>query len=856
MARTGFSPARARWTAAKPTTYREGVLPRPAICLTLLLPALLLAQLTTGFLEGTVPVPGGTAILITGGAGFRASVQTDASGHFAIALPYGRYEVSVNNQPGVTVLVTAGETTRLDLDAPPPPPVPSYPEAFSAQGARLSREPATVTEPLDFAGLSDNRLAVESRSSISWTRTRYTLDGMDAGDSYQPGRPAILPDVETAEEPREFWHGTLSTADTASSLAATNLPGAAERGLVQQSERFTSFTRDRAEAGGPLTKWADLIVSAAGQWSAQTVPLATPGSQQHSRLLFEDARSRIRAGSRDQIEALYSGSSASLSGWGEPAGFEALAGGRMMPEFPLPGGFAGESERDRFDFLQAGWTHLLSRGLLQVRYGYSDAHLDTTGSGAQSRIELLGGAVTGAPPLANLATRGRHGVESILAVATARHHIAADGGFETSAARNRFTAPSGADLITVAGVPAFTVQFNTPTDTRQRMQSFHGTLSDRWTVAPALSLDAGLTADFARSNLIAWNSVAPRAGLAWRVPHSRGLVLRGAFSRACAPLAGRYLDFGDPNSLGGNVYLYQGPLVARFGGPYSSIDPSLRRPYADQFDIAARIAPLARLSASIHLFRRDEKQRLAAINVGVPAQAFTPVAIVDPYDGQQLTVFQQNPSTFGQDRYLLTNPPGLREQNSGVVTELANRWSRIAFHLSFVAEKSYGATNPSDAVFENDPGVVGSLFADPNTAIHAAGRSFLDRAYVAKAQIVYRLPGGLELASVADYLDGLPFARQLLVTGLAQGPIVVATTVRGSPEGGNRSQYVANWNLRLERQFPLPTGRIAAAIDILNVTNAAKRLQESDLSSPSFNLRLPVAIQPPRFARLDLRYEF
>ena len=85
---------------------------------------------------------------------------------------------------------------------------------------------------------------------------------------------------------------------------------------------------------------------------------------------------------------------------------------------------------------------------------------------------------------------------------------------------------------------------------------------------------------------------------------------------------------------------------------------------------------------------------------------------------------------------------------------------------------------------------------------------------------------------------------------------MVATTVRGSPEGGNRSQYVANWNLRLERQFPLPTGRIAAAIDILNVTNAAKRLQESDLSSPSFNLRLPVAIQPPRFARLDLRYEF
>jgi hypothetical protein len=35
-------------------------------------------------------------------------------------------------------------------------------------------------------------------------------------------------------------------------------------------------------------------------------------------------------------------------------------------------------------------------------------------------------------------------------------------------------------------------------------------------------------------------------------------------------------------------------------------------------------------------------------------------------------------------------------------------------------------------------------------------------------QLVYRLPskiGGIEIFNVADYLDGLPFARQLLVTG-------------------------------------------------------------------------------------------
>ena len=67
-----------------------------------------------------------------------------------------------------------------------------YPEAFSLQGLLLSREPSSVTEPLDFTGLSDNRLAVESQRGFSWTDTQYKFQGMDATDSYQPGLPAVL----------------------------------------------------------------------------------------------------------------------------------------------------------------------------------------------------------------------------------------------------------------------------------------------------------------------------------------------------------------------------------------------------------------------------------------------------------------------------------------------------------------------------------------------------------------------------------------------------------------------------------------------------------------------------------------
>jgi hypothetical protein len=345
-------------------------------------------------------------------------------------------------------------------------------------------------------------------------------------------------------------------------------------------------------------------------------------------------------------------------------------------------------------------------------------------------------------------------------------------------------------------------------------------------------------------------------------------------------LAGRYLDFGNPNSLGGSAYQWiasnsngsfqpgqQGSLLQRFGGPYSSISPSLHRPYSDEFDIGAEFPLAPRSVASIHLFRRDGKDRIAAIDTGVPNQAFTPVSILDPgpdgipgtFDDQRLTVYAQSSATLGQDRYLLSNPGGLRMLNTGLLAEASTQWRRLTLHASFVAEKSYGPTNPGDAVYENDQGVIGALLLDPNTAIHAAGRSFVDRAYVGKIQASYRLPprwGGIEVGSVTDYLDGLVFARQLLVTGLPQGPFLVATTVRGSPEGGNRAQYVINWNLRISRQFGLPVGRLAATADILNVINAGQRLQEDDLSGPSFNLRLPVTIQPSRFVRIGFRYEF
>lgn len=177
--------------------------------------------------------------------------------------------------------------------------------------------------------------------------------------------------------------------------------------------------------------------------------------------------------------------------------------------------------------------------------------------------------------------------------------------------RNRFSVPSNLNLITANGVPSFVTQFNTPLDTVETVRSFSGYATDRVALTRTLALDVGARADISRGLVqgrpgtpIAWNTLSPRAGLAWAVPHARGLILRGVYFRVYAPLAGRDLDFANPNSLSGSEYQWidrnadgfyqpgeQGPLLLRFGGLYSSVDPSLRRPYSDEFDLSAEVSP-------------------------------------------------------------------------------------------------------------------------------------------------------------------------------------------------------------------------------------------------------------------------
>src|SRR5262249_27491607 len=151
-----------------------------------------------------------------------------------------------------------------------------------------------------------------------------------------------------------------------------------------------------------------------------------------------------------------------------------------------------------------------------------------------------------------------------------------------------------------------------------------------------------------------------------------------------------------------------------------------------------------------------------------------------------LTVYEQNSATFGQDFFLLTNPQGLRMDQRGIVTEGGFNGSKISVQGSLYFGKSWGLTNPGNEFWENDSGVVGSLYSDPNTLVNANGRPALDPGFSAKIWAFVPTPrkwGNLEILNTAVVIGGYPYARRLLVTGLAQGPFMVDATPRGTDAG-------------------------------------------------------------------------
>jgi len=291
---------------------------------------------------------------------------------------------------------------------------------------------------------------------------------------------------------------------------------------------------------------------------------------------------------------------------------------------------------------------------------------------------------------------------------------------------------------------------------------------------------------------------------------------------------------------------------------FSAIDPALRRPHMDEFVTGFEGRPNRWSMVRLYAMARRERDLIGVANAGVPESTYQVSYIPDPgvdivggSTGQLLPIYNRARSTFGADRYLLTNPPDGESTYVGAELTFETQTAHLYLLMAATAGRSeIIAANRGFGAFENDNGIVGEGFSDPNARTFAQGRPFTERGYTLKWSGAYRWNSGATFGLVARYADGQHFSRLVIVPGLNQG----LEFVRAFRNGKTRFTFINTLDARYQQPFTIGGRTLTAFVDVFNLINTSLEIEEFPFSGPLS--RTTTAVQPPLAARVGIKIPF
>ena len=366
---------------------------------------------------------------------------------------------------------------------------------------------------------------------------------------------------------------------------------------------------------------------------------------------------------------------------------------------------------------------------------------------------------------------------------------------------------------------------------------------------------------------VSWNTLLGNASFWWAATKSAQTWVFAGYRRAADSLPLDMLAYGDPAAPAGTVSAWTaqgvGPVVARVGPgtggnpAFSAIDASLGRPTTDEFTVGVESRPMPGMRVRLAGIMKRQQNRIDLLNTGVPLSSYTRVddrgRPAGGGRGQRAAAGLQ-PSAVE----LWPRSVSADEQRVGRGGDVQRRRPQrrhrdgavdVPVRRDRQPDRRPGA-NRGFHVDENDPGLAGEVFADPNATTDARGRLFFDRAFTIKLASVYRFAHGVNIGLIARYQDGQPFSRVTVVPGLNQG----TDFVRAYPAGDARFSFTGTFDMRLQKGFSAGRTRIDAILDAYNLFNLGYEVEERVVTGPEF--RYITAIQPPAAVHLGVRVTF
>jgi hypothetical protein len=786
------------------------------------------------------------------------------------------------------------------------------PSAHNVWALLENQDLSATSNRIDVGGLWNNIPAVFSaRGGGSWTQTSYFLNGFDMTDPYWTGMPLFYPDYYALEYTQLYnashppyiltpggqfnlitqaeqstFHGGISTFYTHRSLQTSNISPELEEEGIFEAHTFDYLLDGNLFISGPLIKNKLSFFAS-----------VTADDLSRDMAEFEKMDSSSLLSGLISLRYNFAQSILRVLWTGQKIAYASYGANRKIP-------FSSTSDRkDAYDVFQAHWTtwiqnrHFFKIGL-NYAYGHIQSDLQSDAVGPHG-IEIFQRTPIGPASLVYKDTRKTFAFlfrgDSVFGNLFAGDHRLQYGiQIQKSQSLSRKDIQENLHLHFYNGDPLEVVKFNTPTEHEEASIQFNFYVQDTLTFSSLLSLYFGLNFDYskgwipgldsesspqeisAEESRVQWFSVSPRIGIIIPLSSSKQSALKLSFARYYFRLPLSYLTYGNPGALGGMVYKWNdknndsqfqenetGNLFRREGPLYAGIDPGLKRPYTVEYAIVFNSAFGSDWYFSLGGFYRGTRNLVKTLNIGVPFSAYDSFYILDlgddsipkTEDDQIFTVYDQLFDTLGQDFFLLTNHSDDPRVSHyfGVDLNLIKRFGPpFTFFLSMTATQAEGSSNPGNTEWENDDGVIGTLFDNPNTLINTKGRLRFDRAYTVRIGLNYLAPFDINLGCIIKYYDGQPFSRKIIVEDLNQGPIFIQAHSRGAV----RYEFNLTLDLRIEKAFRVGTSKLRLLIDGFNILNSALATEENPWTGPEFKLRYATEIQSPRVFRFGLAYEF
>jgi hypothetical protein len=785
--------------------------------------------------------------------------------------------------------------------------VQSLPSAGNLWSVIENQDLSATTNRIDAGGIWADRPALwSSRGSVSWTQSRYLVNGMDVTDPFYGGMPLFHPDLDSLDfihhsngrHPIEYispgghinlipaegtpeFHAAVSASFTNKAMSADNTTPALEAEGLSETHRLNSFQDYRARFSGPLLPGRLLVQASLDRLAINRDVAEFSGDDQGT----------VSSGLVN-LTCLLGQSSLQLFWTGQLVRNPTSGADRLVP-------LSATLDRENtFHVAQLVWrgrtgpAHSFQLGASYSRGDYLSRFQD--GADRPHSLEVLQGVPAGAAAMAGrderrvLALTGR--AEALFSFYSG-HRLEYGFSLRHASASAQKEILDNIHLHFLGGDPYEIIRFNSPGRDRERSLDLELYARDTVSFGNLASLSVGFHLISTRgwvpgSSLggstpeaggnIRWLHLAPRVSLALPFLHDKSLTIRLSAARYYAHLPLYLLAYGNPASLGGQAYpwtdfnrdgRYQegeaGPLWRREGPLFSRVDPGLKRPYADEYAVSVTKIFGRGLFFTLAGFYRETRDLIETLNTGVPLSDYLPVQVYDPgddtvpgtHDDLYLVVYNQKRETLGEDFFLLTNPDSGRRVSRyrGLDLTLVKKFDRGAiFFFSFTATEGIGTTSPGNTEWENDDGIVGELYDNPNAFLFAKGRMRFDRAYTARLGLSFAVPMGFRLAGLAKYYDGQPFTRKIVVSGLNQGPFYI----QSFPRGVARYEFNMTVDLRLEKEIGLGRAKGRVFLDGYNIFNWAMATEENEWTGPEFPLRYATEVQPPRVFRIGISYEF